>query len=94
MKIDITHLAKLANLKIKDEEKDKLTVQLSAIIEYVGKLNELETKNIEPTSQVTGLENILRKDISYPSLSQEEAVAQTKNVKNGSFVVKGVLENE
>lgn len=94
MKIDITHIAKLANLIIKEDEKEKFATQLSSILEYVGKLNELDTSNVEPTSQVTGLENVLREDESRPSLSQKEALSQSKNTVNGQFAVKGVFDNE
>ena len=92
MKIDVPHVAKLANLPLKPEEKDKFEKQLSEILSYVEKLKEVNTKNVEMTSQVTGLENVTREDNTIPSLTQEEALSVTKSQHNGSFKVKAILE--
>lgn len=92
MKIDVTHVAKLANLPLKPEEIDKFEKQLSEIIAYIEKLKEVNTKNIETTSQVTGLENVTRDDETSPSLSQDEALSNTKSQHNGLFKVKAILE--
>ncbi len=94
MKIDIRHIAKLANLQIEESEQEKFSTQLSSVLDYIGKLNELDTTTVEPTSQVTGLENVLREDETETSLTQEEALSQAKNTHNGLFIVKGLLENE
>ena len=91
MKINVTHIAKLANLPLKSEEKEKFEKQLSETLSYVEKLNSIDTKNIEPTSQVTGLENITRDDETSPSLTQEEALSNTKSKNNGLFKVKAIL---
>lgn len=92
MKIDVLHVAKLANLPLKPEEKEKFGKQLSEILSYVEKLKEVDTKNIEITSQVTGLENVTREDEAEPSLTQEEALSNTKSQNNGMFKVKAILE--
>ncbi len=92
MKIDVVHVAKLANLPIKPGEEKKFEKQLSEILSYVEKLKEVDTKNVEATSQVTGLENITREDETSPSLSQEEALLNTKYKHNGFFKVKAILE--
>ena len=92
MKIDVSHVAKLANLPLKPNEKEKFEKQLSEILSYVEKLNEVDTKNVETTSQVTGLENVTREDETSPSLSQEEALSNTKSKHNGLFKVKAILE--
>jgi aspartyl-tRNA(Asn)/glutamyl-tRNA(Gln) amidotransferase subunit C len=94
MKIDISHVSKLANLQLTDEEKAKFSTQLSSVLEYISKLNEVDTKNVDPTSQVTGLENVTREDVVNPSLTQDEALSQAKNKHNGFFAVKGIFENE
>lgn len=94
MKIDVSHIAKLANLPISKEEKEKFEKQLSETLSYIDKLNEINTKNVEPTSQVTGLENVTREDQPSPSLSQEEALKNAKSKYNGLFKVKEILENE
>ena len=94
MKFDITHVAKLANLPLTLEEKKKFEKQLEETIEYIENLNEVNTENIELTSQVTGLENVTREDEIKPSLSQEDALKNAKSTHNGFFKVKGILGNE
>jgi len=91
MKIDVAHVAKLANLPLKPEEEKKLEKQLSEILTYVEKLKEVDTKNVETTSQVTGLENITRNDEAIPSLTQEEALSNVKSQHNGFIKVKAIL---
>lgn len=94
MKFDISHVAKLANLPLTDEEKKKFEKQLEETISYIQNLNEADVTGIEPTSQVTGLENVTREDIAKPSLSQEDALKNAKSTHNGFFKVKGILSNE
>ncbi len=91
MKIDIAHVAKLANLFLKPEEEKKFEEQLNQTLDYVKRLEEIDTKNVEPTSQVTGLENVTREDKILPALSQNEALSNTKSQQNGSFIVKTIL---
>ncbi len=94
MKIDVPHIAKLANLILKSGEDEKFEKQLSGILSYVEKLKEVDTKNVETTSQVTGLENVTREDETKPSLTQVEALSNTKSQHNGLFKVKAILDNE
>jgi len=92
MKIDASRVAKLANLTLTQPEKEKFEKQLSEILSYVEKLKEVDTKNIEITSQVTGLENVTKEDKAKPSLSQEEVLSNAKSQHNGLFKVKAILE--
>lgn len=94
MKIDVRHIAKLANLPLSETESGKFEKQLSDVLEYVKKLEGLDTSGVEPTSQVTGLENILREDAVTNSLSQEQALSGTGNKHNGFFAVKGILDRD
>ncbi len=94
MKINVPHIAKLANLTITDDEISKFEKQLSDVLEYVEKLDQANTDDITETSQVTGLENVLREDIADTSLSQAEAVLTAKATKNGMFQVKGIFKDE
>jgi len=94
MKIDVSHVAKLANLPLSDEEKKKFEKQLSETLDYVAQLEEIDTKGVEPTSQVTGLENVTREDEVTPSLSQKEALKNAKSTHNGFFKVKAILDND
>lgn len=96
MRIDVKHVAKLANLTVSDPEIKKFEKQLEETLDYVQGLNEIKTKNVEPTSQVTGLENITHEDTadSTRTLSQEEALSNTKSQENGFFKVKGVFSEK
>ena len=94
MKIDVSHVAKLANVPLTQLEKKKFEKQLSEILSYVEKLKEVDTKNVEATSQVTGLENVDREDKASSSLNQEQALSGTKSQRNGFFKVKAILDNE
>lgn len=92
MKIDILHIAKLANLTIDKNEIKLFENQLSSILLYIDKLKEVKTENVKETSQVTNLENILRDDQTKPSLSQKEALSGSKNTHNGLFKIKAIFE--
>lgn len=92
MKINVSHVAKLANLPLSEEEKKKFAKQLEETLSYIESLNEVDTENVEPTSQVTGLENVLREDEPTPSLSQKEVLKNTKTTHNGFFKVKAILD--
>ena len=94
MKIDVKKVAKLANLKLKVNDEKKFEKQLNEIVSYVEKLNEVDTKGVEITSQVTGLGNVTREDKTVPSLSQEEVLSGTNSKHNGLFKVDAILENE
>lgn len=59
---DVKHIAKLARLDLSDEEVKRFSNQLDDIFKYVEILNEVDTKNVEETSQVTGLKNVMEKD--------------------------------
>jgi len=92
MKIDVLHIAKLANLPLVKDEIKKYEEQLSAILEYIEKLKKVKTDDVLETSQVTGLENVTKDDSPTPSLSQEEVLSNTKNKQSGSFKVKAIFE--
>src|SRR5438093_833295 len=94
-KEDILHLAKLANLTISEEKITKFQNQLSEIIDYFNKLKEIDTEKVEPTNQVTGLQNVLREDVTSKEriLHQEEALKNAPKKKNGYFQVKAIFNN-
>lgn len=88
----VKHVALLAKLKLDQKEIKKFQEQLSEILDYVNMLKELDTKGVEPTSQVTGLENVFREDKPLSSLSQEEALSGAKEKHNNFFKVKAIFE--
>lgn len=86
------HIAKLARLGLKDEDVEKFSRQLSNIMEYVEKLNEVDVKDVQPTSQVTGLENVMREDEEKRFSSREELLKCTElPVQNDQIQVKPVI---
>jgi aspartyl-tRNA(Asn)/glutamyl-tRNA(Gln) amidotransferase subunit C len=93
-KADVLHVAKLAKLSLTDAEIIKYTSQLSTVVDYFSELSNVDTTNIEPTSQTTGLTNVYREDIvtSNQSLTQNEALSGTDKIYNGFFKVPAILE--
>lgn len=63
----VLHIAKLARLELKSDEIDKMTSQLSSILTYIDVLNEVDTSDVKPTAQVTGITNAFREDTVRPS---------------------------
>lgn len=93
-KDEVKHVAKLANLPLTSEEEEKYSEQLSKILEYFEQLNQVDTSNVEPTFNVSGLSNVLREDETVASLSREEALLNAPRKKDGMFETKGVFEEE
>lgn len=94
MKMNIDRVAKLANLPLTTSEKREFEPQLNETLTYIEQLNEVDTSKVTPTSQVTGLENILRADVDHESLTQDQALSNTKSTQDGYFQVEGVLDDE
>lgn len=91
--MDIQHIAKLANLFINKDHQDLFAPQLTAILAFVSKLQEISTDNVKPTAQVTGLVNVYREDEIDESrmLSQKNALRNAKATHDGFFIVPAVL---
>jgi len=89
---DVEHVANLARLELTESEKERLAGQLSAILEYAEKLNELNTEGVEPTSHVLPLYNVMREDEARPSLPVEKALLNAPEEEDGQFKVPAVLE--
>ena len=93
-KDEIQHIAKLARLELTDAELEKYGGQLSAVLNYIDQLKEVDVKGVEPTAQVTGLENVLREDEAsdWDKQEIEEALADAPE-REGRFIkVKRVIE--
>ena len=91
-KSQVRHIANLAQLKLSEKEVKKFQKQLSDILDYIGQLEKLNTGKVEPTNQVTGLENVSRQDKVRSSLPQNEALSGSKKKNKGYFQVKSVFE--
>ena len=75
----VMHVAKLARLRVGDDEVDKIAGELSKILEHVETMNELDLEGVQPTSHVVDLTNVLREDVPRPSLDRETALEQASD---------------
>ena len=92
---EIKHIADLARLELTEAELKKYGSQLSDILSYINQLKEVDTTDVEPTAQITGLENALRQDEKedWDKAEIEEALKQAPELKNRQIKVKRVLDN-
>lgn len=90
-KEEVLHIAKLANLTLNEEEVKVFGEQLSQTLDYVEKLKELETENVDLTFQTTGLKNVTRDDEIKSSLTQDEALKNAKSTYRGFFKTKAIF---
>jgi len=88
---DIQHLASLSSLALADDEVDGLRQDLENIIGYIKQLGELDTAGVEPTYQVTGLENVWREDEVQPGISRDELLNLAPEKQNHQVKVPQVL---
>lgn len=90
----VEHIAELAKLQLTDDEIDRMTQQLSAILDYAARLQELDTNAIPPTASVVPLHNVMRQDQVGTSLPREDALANApdKDERGEFFRVKAILK--
>ena len=89
---EVEHIAHLARLGLTEEEKTVLGEQLSAILEHMKVLNELDTSGISPTAQVIPLRNVMRSDEVRPSLPREAVLANAPDREGDFLRVPPVLD--
>lgn len=87
----VKHVANLARLAITEEKAEKFTKQLDAIIGFAEQLNELDTENVEPTSHVLDIKNVLREDVPQKGLPREEVLKNAPEEQDGQFKVPSIL---
>ena len=80
-------MARLARLRLTDNEVDRMAGEMSKILEHVEKMNELDLEGVEPTSHVVELQNVLREDVPRDSLPRERALEQAPDAAQGGFRV-------
>src|SRR5919106_4923447 len=83
----VLHVALLARLRLTDEEVERMSRELSGILEHVDRMNRLELEGVEPTSHVVELENVLRADEPRPSWPKEEILQPAPDPAEGAFRV-------
>ena len=89
--MDIEHLTKLARLKLTDAEKEKFSNQMGTIIEYIEKLGELDTENVEPTANVLGLSNVFREDVVTEPLTNQVPIDDSPAHSKGHYEVPKII---
>lgn len=89
---DVRHLAQLSSLELSGSEVDSLQTDIGNILGYINKLSELDTEDVEPTYQVTGLQNVWRNDeiINY-EVTREELLARAPEQTDSQVKVPKVL---
>jgi aspartyl-tRNA(Asn)/glutamyl-tRNA(Gln) amidotransferase subunit C len=90
----VQHVTELARLALTDREKELFRVQLSSILEYAERLQQLDTDDIPSTATVLPLENVMREDEVRPSLSRSDVLANAPAVESDCFQVPVVLEGD
>ena len=94
VEIDIDHVARLARLRLSEEEKSRLREQLGVILEAAARVQEVAADDVPPTSYAVPRSNVLRADEQRPCLPVEEALAAAPEVESDRFKVPRVVEME
>jgi len=89
---EVQHIALLSRLELSDEEVDRYADQLTAILEYAAKLNELDTSGVEPLFHAVPVENVFREDIPGAPIDVEKALQNTARRKGVFFEVPKVAD--
>jgi aspartyl-tRNA(Asn)/glutamyl-tRNA(Gln) amidotransferase subunit C len=84
---EVLHVARLARLELTDDEVERFTEQLSAILEAVAKVSELDLSDVEPTAHPLDVVNVWAEDEPRPSLPVDEALANAPDREGGFFKV-------
>lgn len=90
---EVMHVAELARLKFSDSEIERFTVQLGSIIEYIGKLEQLDTSGVPPAFHVLDMPTPVREDEVVPLLTAEEALSNAPHREDNYFTVPKFMED-
>ncbi|WP_071396338.1 Asp-tRNA(Asn)/Glu-tRNA(Gln) amidotransferase subunit GatC [Bacillus tuaregi] len=89
---EVKHVANLARLAITEEEAEKFAQQLGAIITFAELLDELDTENVEPTSHVLDMKNVMRDDVAKPGIPVEDVLKNAPAHEYGQIKVPAIIE--
>lgn len=89
---DVEYAARLARLRLSDEEKEEFTGQLDDILTYMDQLNKVDTTEVEPTSHVISITNVLRNDEVRESLPREPSLRNAPEAARGFYKVPRIIE--
>jgi aspartyl-tRNA(Asn)/glutamyl-tRNA(Gln) amidotransferase subunit C len=84
---EVLHVARLARLELGEAEIEPMERELSAVLDHVARIKELDLADVEPTSHVVELTSALREDVVRPCLPREVALAQAPAVSEDGFLV-------
>jgi aspartyl-tRNA(Asn)/glutamyl-tRNA(Gln) amidotransferase subunit C len=88
---EVRHVALLARLGLKDDEVLRLRDELSGILEQVDKIGELDLEDVEPMAHAVDVINVTRPDENRPCLTQEEALLNAPESRDGAFVIPRIV---
>jgi aspartyl-tRNA(Asn)/glutamyl-tRNA(Gln) amidotransferase subunit C len=83
----VLHVARLARLRLSDEEVDKMASELSSILGHIERISELDLEGVLPTTHVVDVGNALREDVPTPSLPRDVVLEQAPATQDGGFLV-------
>ena len=89
---NVLSIVRLANLKLSDKEIEVLLPQIGSVVEYFKQLEQVNTDNVQPTSQVTQLSNVSRTDKKEASISQKDALSGCQSSAKGYFKSKAIFK--
>ncbi len=88
---DVKHVAILSRLGLNDDELQKYEKELNDVLNFMEKLNELDTQGVEPTSHVLDIHNVFRSDVVEKSLDLEDVLANAPDRDDDCFKVPSIL---
>lgn len=91
---DVEHVAHLARLALTEEEIERFTVQLGAILQHAAKVAAVDTADVPPTAHPFPLANVLRPDEPRPGLPRDEVLSMAPKAEDGRFRVPRIFEVE
>jgi aspartyl-tRNA(Asn)/glutamyl-tRNA(Gln) amidotransferase subunit C len=89
---DVEHVAKLARLELIEEEKEKFSKQLDAILKHMDQLNEVDTTGVEPMAHAFAIKNVMREDKIVQEFSRDEMLVNAPDEEDGFFKVPKISD--
>jgi aspartyl-tRNA(Asn)/glutamyl-tRNA(Gln) amidotransferase subunit C len=83
----VLHVARLARLELSEDEIERMSAELSKVLDHIERISELDLEDVAPTSHVVEVANALRADEPWPCLPREVALAQAPAVLDDGFAV-------
>ena len=90
---EVEHVARLARLELRPEDKERMRRELDGILAYIDKLRALDVEGVEPTSHAVPLTNVMRDDEPRPSLPRDEMLANAPDAHGDFFRVPKIIED-